>query len=82
MKATNGKTGRPIGFDQDAALEAAMAAIATELSIDRVLQVIVDRVRPLVDARYAALGIVDEAGVVERELRTGQSYPAYLDSRS
>ena len=57
--------------DALAALEAAMAAIATELSIDRVLQVIVDRVRPLVDARYAALGIVDEAGVMERFITSG-----------
>ena len=38
------------------ALDAATAAIATELSLERVLQVIVDRVRPLVGARYAALG--------------------------
>ena len=57
--------------DALAALEAAMAAIATELSIDRVLQVIVDRVRPLVDARYAALGIVDESGVMERFMTSG-----------
>jgi signal transduction histidine kinase len=57
--------------DALAALEAAMAAIATELSIDRVLQVIVDRVRPLVDARYAALGIVDESGTMERFISSG-----------
>ncbi len=39
-----------------AALEAATRAIAAELDIDRVLGLIVDRVRELVGAQYAALG--------------------------
>ena len=42
-----------------AALEAATRAVAAELDIDRVLGLIVDRVRELVGARFAALGIAD-----------------------
>lgn len=53
------------------ALDAATAAIAAELSVERVLQVIVDRVRPLVAARYAALGIVDQRGRMERFVVSG-----------
>ncbi len=53
------------------ALEAATRAIAAELDLDRVLQLIVDSVRGLVDARYAALGIVDEAGRIERFITSG-----------
>ena len=37
-------------------------AISQELSLERVLQIIVDSVRPLVAADYAALGIPDERG--------------------
>jgi signal transduction histidine kinase len=40
------------------ALDAATVAIASAVSLDDVLQVIADRIRPLVGARYAALGIV------------------------
>ena len=42
------------------ALDVATRAIAGLASVDEVLQVIVDHVRPLVGARYAALGIVDD----------------------
>ena len=38
------------------ALDAATAAIAAEVSLEGVLQVIADRLRPLVGASYAALG--------------------------
>ncbi|MGE5619293.1 MAG: GAF domain-containing protein [Sphingomonadaceae bacterium] len=38
----------------------ATLAIATELSLDTALQKIVDAARELVNARYAALGVVDE----------------------
>ena len=37
------------------------------------LQVIVDQVRPLVGAQYAALGIVDDRGVIERFITSGLS---------
>jgi signal transduction histidine kinase len=53
------------------ALDAATAAIASELSIDGVLQLIVDQVRPLVSARYAAIGIVGERGGIERFVTSG-----------
>jgi two-component system, NarL family, sensor histidine kinase DevS len=53
------------------ALEAATRAIAAELDIDRVLQLIVDRVRLLVGARYAALGITDGRGRIERFITSG-----------
>jgi signal transduction histidine kinase len=41
------------------------------LAVDRVLQVIVDRVRELVGAGYAALGIVDGEGVIEQFITSG-----------
>jgi signal transduction histidine kinase len=53
------------------ALDAASRAIAEVLDPDAVLQVIVDRVAELVDARYAALGIVDSDGRIERFVTTG-----------
>jgi two-component system, NarL family, sensor histidine kinase DevS len=56
-----------------AALDAATRAIAAELDLDRVLQVIVDRVRILVGARYAALGIIDAGGGIERFITSGIS---------
>ncbi|MEO5965243.1 MAG: GAF domain-containing sensor histidine kinase [Candidatus Limnocylindrales bacterium] len=54
-----------------AALEAATRALAAELDIDRVLQLIVDRVRELIGARYAALGIADPRGRIERFITSG-----------
>src|SRR5262245_61131744 len=54
-----------------AALDDATRAISSELDLDRVLQLTVDRVRGLVDARYAALGIVDAAGLIERFITSG-----------
>jgi len=53
------------------ALDAAVRSIAGLGSVDDVLQVIVDRVRPLVGAQYAALGIVDEGGRIERFITSG-----------
>ena len=55
------------------ALDVATRAIAAELDLDRVLQVIVDSVRELVHARYAALGIVDASGRIERFITSGIS---------
>jgi signal transduction histidine kinase len=54
-----------------AALDAAARAIAGIRGIDDVLQLIVDRVRDLVDARYAALGIVGPNGRIERFITAG-----------
>jgi GAF domain-containing protein len=53
------------------ALETATRAIAELQSVDDVLQVIVDQVRILVGAPYAALGIVNADGVMERFITTG-----------
>src|SRR5690349_6211362 len=53
------------------ALEAATRAVAAELDVDRVLGVIVDTVRDLVGARYAALGIADARGRMERFITSG-----------
>jgi signal transduction histidine kinase len=54
-----------------AALDEAARAITGLLGIDDVLQLIVDRVRVLVDARYAALGIVGPGGRIERFITAG-----------
>lgn len=59
------------GMDALTALDEATRAIASVLSTDEVLQVIVERVRDLVDARYAALGIVDGDGRIERFITVG-----------
>ncbi len=56
-----------------AALEAATRAVAAELDVDRVLGVIVDRVRHLVGARYAAMGVADSQGRIERFIASGLS---------
>jgi signal transduction histidine kinase len=61
-----------------AALDVATRAIAGELDLERVLQVIVDSVRDLVRARYAALGIPDATGRIERFITSGLSYEARL----
>jgi signal transduction histidine kinase len=53
------------------ALDAATRAITEVLDLEMVLQLIVDRVRALVDARYAALGIADASGRIERFITSG-----------
>jgi len=53
------------------ALDAATRAVAGLLSVDDVLQVIVEQVRPLVGARYAAIGIVGSNGLIERFITSG-----------
>lgn len=55
------------------ALDGATRAIAGELDLDRVLQLIVDSVRNLVHARYAALGIMGSHGRIERFITSGIS---------
>jgi signal transduction histidine kinase len=56
---------------QLAALDQATQAIAGVLDVDDVLQLIVDRVRTLVGARYAALGIVGQNGRIETFITGG-----------
>jgi signal transduction histidine kinase len=53
------------------ALSEAVGAIAGVLDVETVLQVIVDRARTLVPARYAALGIVDDGGRIEQFITSG-----------
>jgi signal transduction histidine kinase len=55
------------------ALDQAVRGISGELDVDRVLQHIVDRVRELVSAEYAAIGIVDRDGAIERFITSGIS---------
>lgn len=55
------------------ALDAAVRGISGVLDVERVLQLIVDRVRDLVDAQYAAIGIVDREGTIERFITSGIS---------
>jgi signal transduction histidine kinase len=54
-----------------AAFSAAVRGIAGLTSVDDALQIIVDGVRPLVGAQYAALGIVDADGRIERFITSG-----------
>ncbi len=68
-------SGEVAGFAPDAtalaAVDEAARAISSVLGIEEVLQLIVDRVRGLVDARYAALGIVGIDGRIERFITAG-----------
>jgi signal transduction histidine kinase len=54
-----------------AALDVAVQGISGVLALDAVLQLIVDRVRDLADAEYAALGIAHPDGVIERFITSG-----------
>jgi signal transduction histidine kinase len=56
-----------------AALDAAVRGITGVLDVDVVLQVIVDRVRELAGAEYAALGVVDATGAIEHFVTSGIS---------
>ena len=64
-------TRRSVEDRVQAALDAAVRGIAELAPLDDVLQLIVDRVRPLVGAQYAALGIVDPSGRIERFITSG-----------
>jgi signal transduction histidine kinase len=55
------------------ALDEAILATAGVLAVDRVLQVIVDRVRTLTGARYAAIGLHGPDGVIEQFVTSGIS---------
>lgn len=58
---------------QLAALSKAAMAIAGELSLDRVLQQIVDSARGLIGAQYAALGVPNAEGLLEAFIYSGLS---------
>jgi len=55
------------------ALDQAVRGISGVLEVDRVLQLITDRVRDLVSAQYAAIGIVDPEGAIDRFITSGIS---------
>jgi signal transduction histidine kinase len=55
------------------ALDEAVRSIAGVLDLDRVLQLIVDRVRELADAEYAAIGIIGPDATLERFVTSGIS---------
>ncbi|MEO5939626.1 MAG: GAF domain-containing protein, partial [Candidatus Limnocylindrales bacterium] len=71
------------GFAPDAtalaAVDAAARAISTVLAVEQVLQVIVERVRDLVSAQYAALGIVGVDGRIERFITAGMDAHTRLE---
>lgn len=58
---------------QLAALDKATMAIAGELTLDKVLQQIVDAARDLVDAQYAALGVPNNQGLLDTFIESGMS---------
>ena len=55
------------------AMSDAVLAIAAELSVEPVLQKLVDAARELAGARYAALGVPDGEGGFERFITSGMS---------
>jgi signal transduction histidine kinase len=55
------------------ALDAAVRGISATLDLGQVLQLIVDKVRGLVGAQYAALGIVDETNQITQFITSGIS---------
>ena len=55
------------------ALDQAVRGISGVLDVDRVLQLISDRVRDLAGAEYAAIGIVDPDGAIDRFITSGIS---------
>jgi signal transduction histidine kinase len=59
-----------------AALDVAVQGISGVLALDSVLQLIVDHVRDLAEAEYAALGIASADGVIERFITGGLSAAA------
>lgn len=63
----------PLGIRnrQLAALNQAAIAIAGELSLDKVLQQIVDAARELAQAQYAAIGVPNAAGYMETFIQSG-----------
>lgn len=65
-RAASDRTSRQL-----AALDQAVRSISAVLDVDRVLQVIADRVLELVEAQYAAIGIVDGAGAIDRFITSG-----------
>jgi signal transduction histidine kinase len=73
MSAKPVQTEASLGVAEFEALVEATRAIAEVLDIETVLKLIVESVRNLVRAEYAALGIVDPTGHIERFITVGVS---------
>lgn len=71
VRTATGIPDRALALDTIDALDAATQAITEVLDLETVLQLIVDRVAGLVGARYAALGISDAAGRLQRFITSG-----------
>jgi signal transduction histidine kinase len=71
MEAPADEVPEPLPTETLEALDAATAAIAGAVSLEDVLQVIADRIRPLVGARYAALGIVRQDQLISHFITSG-----------
>ena len=73
MPPNAAQRGPTLGVAEFAALVEATRAIAEVLEVEAVLQLIVESVRTMVQAEYAALGIVDGNGRIERFITVGIS---------
>jgi signal transduction histidine kinase len=73
MPAKPAPTGSGLGVAELEALVEATRAIAEVLDVETVLRLTVESVRDLVGAQYAALGIVDASGRIERFMTVGVS---------
>lgn len=51
----------------------AVLTISSSLDLDVVLHTIVDSARKLIDARYAAIGVLDEAGEFTELITSGDT---------
>jgi signal transduction histidine kinase len=71
LTAARGRSVAERATAQLTALDQAVRGIGGVLDVDRVLQLITDRVRGLVGAQYAAIGIVDVDGAIERFITSG-----------
>ena len=71
IPAKSADQGPTLGVAEFEALVEATRAIAESLDVEAVLRLIVESVRNLVHAEYAALGIVDSAGHIERFITVG-----------
>jgi signal transduction histidine kinase len=71
IPAESADQGPTLGVAEFEALVEATRAIAESLDVEAVLRLIVESVRNLVHAEYAALGIVDSAGHIERFITVG-----------
>ncbi len=73
-RGTSGPSGESLNAAALNAVDEAARAIAGLLDVDEALQLIVERVRSLVGAKYAALGIVGPDGAIQRFITSGMTF--------